>query len=302
MAGATGTGALRVNGNHLEDGDGQEVVLRGTELVHRWGVYAGLTDRGFDVAWEGGRNNDVGPHTVREVAKTKANALRIFGGIGAELEPILHTAIVEQKMFVVVARIDWTNPQMKATIQKYAKYVALHPRGEFTHRDAGLWRQETLSIIKEIRAFGYTSPIELGTTGYGQTWSTIELHGQEVAKSDPLKNTLYLLQLYSELAGQIPDTLNRVKAFPHPVNVGACLFTSTYGNTPNTYKEVWDQTFAKGIGSFYWDWWGDGEGNSMTTNGEFDSLTSRGQYLVNDSPAALKNTQKTSFLERAAVP
>jgi hypothetical protein len=157
-------------------------------------------------------------------------------------------------------------------------------------------------VIKEIRALGYTSPIELGTTGYGQTWSTINLHGREVAESDPLKNTFFLLQLYSELAKEIPATLTSIKAFPHPVTVDACLFTSTYGNTPNTYKEVWDQSLAQGFSSFYWDWWGDGEGNSMTTNGKFTGLNAIGQYIVNDSPAALKNTTKSAFIQNAAVP
>ncbi len=270
--------------------------------MHRWGVYAGITALGVDVPWEGGKNNNVGSPTIREMGKTKANAMRLLGGIGNELDELLKTAVVEQKMIVSVARVDWTNAQMKTTLQKYAKYLILHPRGEFTHRDAGLWRTEALKVVKEIRALGYTSPIEIGTTGYGQTWSTIATHGREVATSDPLKNTLFLLQLYSEYAKIIPATLNEIAAFPHPVIVDACLFTSDYGNTPNTYKEVWDQTLPKNLSSFYWDWWGDGEGNSMTSSGTFASLNAIGQYIANDSPAALKNTVKTPFLLNAAVP
>lgn len=299
---ASATGALHVNGRFMVDGNGERVVPRGPELVIRWGVYAGLTPQGVDVPWEGGSNNNVGSATIRELAKTNANSIRIYGGIGNELDALLHTLVVEQHLFVGVGRVDWTNAQMKATLQKYAKYIFLHPRGEFTHRDASLWRTEALNVVRVIRDLGYTSPIEIGTTGYGQTWSTLQMHGQEVAASDPLKNTLFLLQLYSELATAIPQTLNSVVAFPYPVNVGSCLFTSTYGNTPNTYKEVWDQTYAKEIGSYYWDWWGDGEGNSMTTNGLFTGLNAIGQYIVNDSPAALKNTTKTAFLMNAAVP
>lgn len=113
----TATGALHVHGNRLEDGDGKAVLLRGPELVLHWGVYSGLTDLGVDVPWEGGKNNNVGPTEIREVAKTKASALRIFGGVGNELDEVLRTAIVEQKMYVVVARVDWTNADMKATLQ-----------------------------------------------------------------------------------------------------------------------------------------------------------------------------------------
>jgi hypothetical protein len=191
---------------------------------------------------------------------------------------------------------------MMATLKKYQKYIFLHPRGEFTHRDAGMWRTEALRVVKYIRGLGYTSPIEIGTTGYGQTWSTIQMYGKEVADSDPLKNTFFLLQLYSELATAIPATLNSIASFGSPVTVDSCLFTSTYGNTPNTYKEVWDQSFAKGFGSFYWDWWGDGEGNSVTSSGTYASLNGLGQYIVSGSSAGLQNTAKTPFLLNAAVP
>jgi hypothetical protein len=270
--------------------------------VIRWGTYAGLTAAGVDVPWEGGTNNNVGSATIREIGKTKANALRIYGGIGNGLDATLNTAIVEQKMFVGVGRVDWANAQMKATLDKYGKYLFIHPRGEFTHTDANKWRTEALTVVKYIRGLGYKQAIEIGTTGYGQTWSTIQTYGKEVAASDPLKNTFFLLQLYSEYAKKIPQTLTEIAAFPYPVTVDACLFTSTYGNTPTTYQEVWDQSFAKNFSSFYWDWWGDGEGNSMTSNGQFTSLTGIGDYIVNHGTAALKNTVKTPFLMNAAIP
>lgn len=40
----------------------------------------------------------------------------------------------------------------------------------------------------------------------------------------------------------------------------------------------------------------------MTTNGKFTGLNAIGQYIVNDSPAALKNTTKAAFIQNAAVP
>jgi hypothetical protein len=290
---------LHLVGHDLVDGNGQKVMLRGPELVHRWGVYSGITDWGVDVPWEGGKNNNAGSATIREIAKTKCNAMRILGGLNNELDELLKTAIVEQKMYVAVARVDWKNAQIKASLQKYADYVILHPRGEFTHRDPEVWKTEALKVVKEIRALGYTSVIEIGTTGYGQTWSTLQKYGVEVAASDPLKKTMYLLQLYSEYAKDVKGTLDQIAAFSVPVTTDACLFTSTYGNTANTYKEVWDESFKRNLSSFYWDWYGDGEGNSMTSNGQFANLNAIGKYIANDSPAALKNTVKGVYLMNA---
>ena len=294
-------GGLHVSGRYLLDGNGQQVILRGPEMVHRWGVYSGITSLGIDVAWEGGKNNNVGVTQIREIAKSGANAMRILGGIGNELDSLLYEAIVNQKMYVAVARVDWTNPEMKAVLQKYAKYIILHPRGEFTHQDQQLWRSEARNAIKVIRDLGYTSPIEMGPTGYGQNWDTLHRYGQEISESDPLRNTLFLLQLYSEYANRIPQTMSEIVNSPFPVIVDSCLFTSPYGNTPNTYKEVWDQSYDNGLSSFYWDWWGDGEGSSMTRNGYIDNLTDVGAYIIHNSPAALKNTVKNQFILNANV-
>jgi hypothetical protein len=77
------------------------------------------------------------------------------------------------------------------------------------------------------------------------------------------------------------------------------LFTSTYGNGPDTYKQVWDGSYQRNLSSFYWDWLGDGDGNDMTTNGLFTGLNAIGQYLVNQSPGALKNTVKGAYILNA---
>ena len=204
-------------------------------------------------------------------------------------------------MYVAVARVDWTDSDIQRVLKKYEKYIILHPRGEFTHFDKELWRTEAETAIRYIRDLGLISPIEMGTTGYGQNWAAIAQYGDDDAATDPLNNTMFLLQLYSEYAYDVPGTLDEVAAFPRPVIPDACLFTSDYGNTPNTYKEVWDGSYERFLSSFYRDWIGDGEGNSMTSSGTLDSLNDIGRYLVYDSPAALSNTIKKAYLQNASV-
>lgn len=68
------------------------------------------------------------------------------------------------------------------------------------------------------------------------------------------------------------------------------------------WEQVWEGTASRGLNSFYWAWSGDGEGNNMSSNGSYNSLTAIGKYLVNDSSAALKkNSVKSSYLLNAHV-
>jgi hypothetical protein len=111
-----------------------KVLLRGPELVFRWGVYSGITAAGVDVPWEGGSNNNVGSATIREIAKSKANAMRILGGVGNELDAILNTAIVEQKMFA----------QRNHSLTNDARYMATtrlpgHEAEKSVRADRGRW-------------------------------------------------------------------------------------------------------------------------------------------------------------------
>ncbi|HYO98486.1 MAG TPA: hypothetical protein VER33_28480 [Polyangiaceae bacterium] len=71
--------------------------------------------------------------------------------------------------------------------------------------------------------------------------------------ADPVKNTLFLRQLYSELAREVGGTLDDIAAFPHPVIADACLSRVDQRglrNTASTYKEVWDTSFPNEMSSF----------------------------------------------------
>lgn len=294
--GVTADRGLHVQGKTLVDGNGEEVVFRGVEHIIRWGDYTGSAPWG-DVPWEGAAN-DVAGAKLGDIAKTGANSVRILGGKPAELENLLHKAVVEHKMFVSIARVNWRDPVTVAAIKKYSKYVTLHIKGETTHQDDRAWRTEAIRDVTEARKLGYTSPIEVFSTSYGQRLSTILAEGKAVFEADPLKNVVFGYQLYSELAKDVNKALDSTKSFPHPIMVGACLFEDGikegWGNTANTYKEVWDGTAARQLSSFYWAWNGGNSPGYMSANG---SLTDVGKYLVDQSRSSLKKyAPKTKYL------
>ncbi|KAB8162235.1 hypothetical protein FH609_024375 [Streptomyces sp. 3MP-14] len=290
---------LHVEGRGLVDGNGEPVLFRTVEHVIRWGDYDGEVPWG-NVPWEGGAHDSTGSQ-LPDIARTGANSVRLMGGQPHELEPLLHQAVIEHKMWVSIARVNWRDPTVIAAINKYARYVSLHIKGETITTDENVWREEAVRDITEARALGFTSPIEIYTTSYGQRLSTILHQGDAVAAADPLRNTVFGYQLYSELAPDVNGALDATVNFGHPILVGACLFQGGidqgWGNTPNTYKEVWDGTAARDLSSTYWAWSGDGEGNNMTHDGSLDNRTPVGDYLVHESPYALSSfAPKTEYL------
>ena len=84
---------LHVQGQYLLNGNNEPIILRGPELVWRWGEYSGITPEGVDVPWEEGRNGTASEQTIREIAKTGANAMRHLGGFADELEANLNIAV-----------------------------------------------------------------------------------------------------------------------------------------------------------------------------------------------------------------
>lgn len=302
--GGSGDRGLHVEGKNLVDGNGQKVVYRGIEHILRWGDYAGSGTLG-DVPWEGG-SNDAGGSQLPEIAKTGANSVRVFGGTPQELDGVLHKAIIEQHMWASVGRQDWTNATVIATLKKYSKYVTLHIGGEVSDPNENNWRTKVIGEITQARALGYTSPIEIYSNGYGQTLATILHQGDAVFNADPLKDIVFGFQLYSELAKDVNGALNQAAAFDHPIIVGTCYFgsgiTSGYGNTPTTYRQVWDGTGSRNLNSVVWAWHGDGEGDDMSVAGYANNLTSIGKYIVNDSPYSIKKMSvKSSYLLNAKV-
>ena len=278
---------LHVNGRHVYDGNGERVVFRGIEHHLRY-----LED------WNG--------DLIPEIAQTGANMVRILGVPTATLEGVLHRAIVEHKMFVSIAHVDWSHPTVIETINRYADYITIEIHGEPSHRDEVRWRNEAIGTLHNFRDLGYTSILEFISNGWGQVLSTIINQGGAVFNADPLGKVVFVLQLYSELTNDVSGTLDQIQSFTHPIWVGTCYFglgiQNGWGNHEYTYREVWDGSYQRDISSLVWAWTPDheGVGNELTSDGQISNLTHIGRYIVQESPAALQSTVvKTAFLLNA---
>jgi hypothetical protein len=279
---------LRVNGQQVIDSNGDVVTFRGIEQVKRW---------------SGGDDLDPNGAMWLEIAKTRANTIRILNATPSELEGLLQIA-ARQHVWVSIAGIDFFDPATKAAVEKHKNYVTLHAQGEVAYDNSNQWRIDSINKVKQFRTAGYTVPLEMLADGYGQNLSTILSEGEAVFNSDPLGNIIFGYQMYSGgYVDNIPGTLDQVKAFPHPIWVGTSLFQLGIDNgwetVKSTYQKVWDGTGTRGISSLYWMWHGDN--NERSSDGTVNKLTAEGHYIVFDSPYALStHAVKSAFLLASA--
>ncbi len=277
---------MYIQGRHLYTADGKKFVIRGVEHVVRWGEYQGKAACGWgDPAYESWAH-DVNGDYIDDIAKTGANTIRLLGGFPNELDNLLHKAINIHHLHVSIARVNWCDPQTLKTINKYKDNVILHALGEVPSRDENEWLTKAKNVITQMRKLGYTSPIEILTTGYGQTLQTILNRGNEVFNHDPLKKVIFGYQLYSELAGNLSAALDATKKYSHPIMVGACHFQigvdGGWGNNHTTYQKVWQGTKSREISSFYWNWSGGDTNDVMSYDGTFSNLSAIGKFIINN--------------------
>ncbi|MEM8829275.1 MAG: hypothetical protein AAGE96_07960 [Cyanobacteria bacterium P01_G01_bin.19] len=296
---------LQVEGRFLYDANGDRVIMRGIESVVRYGQYQGSGE--WNDPYEDGWLVDGNGDNVAELAKTGANATRLIGGRPEEFERALEKAI-ENNLWVSIAHVDFRDKEVMETIKEYECYVTLHAQGEVVHQDENRWREDSIKAIQEIRALGYEAPIEITAGSYGQGFEMILNQGEAILNSDPMKNVVFVAQAYSEIEnkGGVTTNLDKFEDFSAPILVGASHFgqgvENAWGNDSDTYKEVWDETYERDLGSFYWVWADAGYGDVVSSDGSFDNLTSVGEYLVNDSPASLSShAPKTEFLLEATL-
>jgi hypothetical protein len=188
------TGRYQVQGRHLYDPCGENVVIRGVEQVYAADGW--LSPNG---------------EFIPEIAKTGANTVRIlmeyppetdFAPMSvAQMENLIKVALAN-KMIPDVAIAGgksvnvYLDPAIKTMLQKYQDKIILHAQGEGDYDDANLWVTNSKNTISQLRAAGYTMPLYILADYGGRQLKTVLNRGQEVFDSDPLHNIVFGWQAY----------------------------------------------------------------------------------------------------------
>ncbi len=162
------------------------------------------------------------------------------------------------------------------------------------------------SAIQQLRAAGYTVPLVIDASGWGQSESYILNNWQALLNADSQKSLLFSLHPYwkdsnqQTLQTRFTAVVNTVVANNIPFILGEGPQATGYDcNTSFPYSWVMQQCQTNQIGWLVWTWGkvADGTGGScgttfdVTTNGIYGSWANAwGQAVAIGDPNSIKNT------------
>ncbi len=303
---------MYVEGRHLYTASGEKVVLRGVNEMFVWS-----DDRS-------------GERLLPEIAKTGANCVRLvwIEEVGdkqvlAELidncvgqhmiaMPECHSATGEWENLDICIRF-WKDAELLDAIQRNRRWTLLNIGNEVgDHSVTGEQFSEGYKrAIDSLRAWGYTVPLVIDASGWGQDVDMIFGTWEEIQEHDPLHNILFSVHSYWG------DTRNYQRVANESVNSGLPVIIGE-GPSPTRYPTCELLDYGTGlevcgrneIGWLPWSWGGIAGGHcvpnfDLALDGVFgDWVTPHSADMMVGHPYSLMRTAERppSFFENDTVP
>ena len=276
-AGANKTAeTMYVDGRHLYTAEGEKVILRGINEMFVWS------------------GDKTGQWILPEIAKTGANSVRLVWteeyGNKQQLVQLIDNCI-ENKMIAMPEchsatgewnNLDvcvgfWNDPDLIEGIQRNKKWTLLNignEVGDGTVTDAQ-FKDGYMKAIDSLRNWGYTVPLVIDASTWGQNVNIIFNNWKEILEHDPLKNVIFSVHSYW------PATANYDKVASESINKGLPVIIGE-GPSTTAYPDCKILDFETGltiagkndIGWLSWSWGAVSNGDCVpnfdhTTDGVF---------------------------------
>lgn len=294
---------LYVNGRHLYDRCGEQVILRGINKMVIW--------------------TDPEGESFSEIAKTGANSVRVVWTVkdhpGPEqldrvlgkaqanrLIPIIELHDATGKLPEVPKLVDfWTRPEIVGVLRRHEGSLLLNIANEAggngvrTEEFVGVYRR----AISRIRDTGLTLPLVIDAPSWGQDIDVLQAAAPELLRSDPRRNLLFSVHMWWPDGGsKDPGSRQRIVAeLEESVAMGLPLIVGEFAHTgvgckgEIAYRTILRETQKHRMGWLAWSW---GPGNQdchemdMTRDGRFGSLEGWGLEVAVTDPNGIKRTSK----------
>ena len=295
---------MRVEGRHLYTADGERVLLRGVnEMVSI-------------------SQDPTGSWVMAEIAKTGANAVRIFtlnSYPAADLDKAIEHAVANGMIPIPEChdatgkweRLQdcvgyWTRPDVADVIKRHRRWVLLNianEAGAEVSREAFVAGYR--SAISRIRSAGIDVPLVIDGSGWGQeyrmlldSWSALNAH-------DPQRQVIvsahsYWIGTEAERKEHYRNIIDKVTRENIPFVLGEGPTPSGYDCTPSPYQWAMTELARAEIGWLAWSWGLVPNGDckqanryDMTHGGVFGRWKSEaGEKIAISHPASIRATAR----------
>jgi len=267
---------MYVEGRHLYTAAGERVILRGVNEMFVWS------------------DDKTGITFIPEIAKSGANCVRLvwteeYGNKNKLVRlienciankmiamPECHSATGEWDKLDVCVNF-WKDPVLLEGVQKNKKWTLLNIGNEVGDRNVTSIQFKTgyKDAIDSLRSWGYTVPIVIDASNWGQDVDIIFDTWKEILAHDTLKNVIFSVHSYWS------TTTNYNRVATESVNKGLPIIIGE-GPSPTAYpncnildyKTGLNVTGSNDIGWLSWSWGGMSNGHCVpnfdhSTDGRF---------------------------------
>jgi len=304
---------ITVNGKHIIAPCGDTIVPKGVNYaVYGWG-------------WNTAEN------LFPEIAKSGANCVRIVWYknnaapaysnlalldsalarcVREKMIPILelHDMTCGNDATAIIATCNWfTQADVKAVLLKYQKWMMLNPVNEAGYvmwysNNETRFKEMYQTIIINLRNAGLNMPLVLDASDCGQHLNLWKNIGAALQSYDPKHNLIFSAHAYWSAYANTTTAINNLLNDAATWNIPILLGEIANKQDDNTGNCAYDLLLANimqtahnnNIGYIAWVWTQDNCGSrQMTTNGNFSTLTTYGNTIVNSTGYGIKLAKKS---------
>lgn len=267
---------MYVNGRYLYSAAGEKVILRGMNEMYVWS------------------SDPTGAWSLAEIAKTGANCVRLVWTEAYGNKTPLATLIkncVNNKMIAIPECHDatgdwsklnvcinfWNNAELIKAVQDNKKWTIVNVGNEVgnTAVSATEFSEGYKRAIDSLRKWGYTVPIMIDASSWGQNVDILFSTWKEIVAHDPLKNVIFSAHSYWATTVNYTRIADKAKNEGMPIIIGeGPSITQVSGCKLLDYGTGLNITAENEIGWMSWSWGLANNGDcpkyfDHTTNGRF---------------------------------
>lgn len=289
---------MYIEGRHLWSASGEKVVLRGVNEMFVWS------------------NDERGINLLPEIARSGSNCVRMVwtderGDIGPLVDlidncvnqnmiamPECHSATGEWDELDVCINF-WNDPFLIEGIKRNRRWTLLNIGNEVGDGSvtAEQFSEGYRRAIDSLRGWGYTVPLVIDASTWGQNVDIILSTWEEILEHDPLHNILFSVHSYWSNGENYQVIVNESVNRGLPVIIGEGPSPTRYPDCELLdYQEGLELCGQNEIGWLYWSWGGLPNEHcvpnlDLAQNGVFgDWVSPHAADMVVDNPFGLMQT------------
>lgn len=303
---------IHVSGTQVLESNNNELVMRGINVAHAW--YADKT-----------------PSSLREIAKTGANTVRIVLASGQRwsktTEATVRNLIAQAKANKLIAILEvhdttgYGEQSGAATLTQAVNYwksikgaligqedyviidIGNEPFGN--GQDASAWINGHIDAIKSLRSVGFKHALMVDAANWGQDWQNIMRdNAPNVLAADPLKNVIFSVHMY-QVYGNASIISRYMSTFVQN-NLALVVGEFAADHQGENVDEDSIMSYANqyGYGYLGWSWSGNSAGLEsldIANNFNGNSLSSWGEKLINSANGIKMTSSPATIFEGVSV-